>query len=495
MAKKAARRPARKTVRRTDSAGGNGKQSRRDGWSNVLTGLGGSKDKRKATTFKFTKRIPDDQLTAIYRANGFGRRVIDLIPNDMTRNWFKVTNDEDDEIKQKLEELGAQKALNHAMKMARLYGGSIVVMGIDDGRDLNKPIRTDKDGNPQNIKAVNYLTVFDRRDVTIQSTQIEKEIDSGRWGQPKQYRIMPRFRGEEVRVHASRVIRFDGADVPWREYESNAYWMDSVLEAVFEHIRQLGAVYDSAEFIVEAFVQTVIKIQNLFSMIAAGQDATLKKRLNWLDMTRHLANTELLDSNEEYQKHSSTVAGLAELIDRFMMAVSAATEIPVTLLMGRSPAGQNSTGESDIRFYYDGVRSRQRNEFAPAVEPLIDVIIASEDVKTKPDSWSIVFNPLHEMTAKEEAELYKLTAEGDERYILNQVLDPDVIGKYRFVGDHFNATPPSMTEDEFMPEEKEEDEPPPQVPPPTPPGAPPAVPPGTQQQPPVPPTVRPTAQG
>ncbi len=240
--------------------------------------------------------------------------------------------------------------------------------------------------------------------------------------------------------------------------------MDSVLEACYQHVRQLGAVYDSAEFIVEAFVQTVIKIKNLFAMIASGNDANLKRRLNWLDMSRHVANTELLDSEEDYAKHSSTVAGLSELIDRFMMAVSAPTGIPVTLLMGRSPAGQNATGEADVKFYYDNIRSSQRNEFAPAIEPLINYIIASAEITSKPDTWSIEFNPLHEMTSTEQATLYKTTAEGDAIYILNQVLDPDVIGRYRFVGDHFNADPPSMDEDEFFAEPEEEEEPPPTPP-------------------------------
>lgn len=462
---------------RKDSKGGNGKQGRSDGWENALTGLGTSKDKRRATKFAKGKKIGDDQLSAIYRGNGFGRRIIDLIPNDMTRNWLKITNDEDDQIKQKLEALGAQAKMNHAMKMARLYGGAIVIMGINDGQDLKEPVKSEK------VKSVDYLTVFDRRDVTIEPDQIESDIKTGRWGQPKQYEVQARFGSETFKVHASRVIQFDGAELAWREYEANSYWMDSVLEAVYEHIRQLGAVYDSAEFIVEAFVQTVIKIKNLLAMIASGNEALLKKRLNWLNMTRHIANTELMDAEEDYQKHSSTVAGLSEVIDRFMMGVSAATGIPVTLLMGRSPAGQNATGDADLTFYYDNVRAWQRNEFGPAIEPLIEYIIGSDDIKPKPEQWSIEFNPLHEPTSKEQAELYKLTAEGDQLYIMNQVIDPEVIGRHRFVGDHFNAEPPSMSEEDFFIEE-EEPEPAVVVPPP------PAVPPGTQ---PVPPQQQPPA--
>jgi phage-related protein (TIGR01555 family) len=376
------------------------------------------------------------------------------------------------------------------MKMARLYGGAIVVMGINDGQELDTPVKIAEDGKIEAIKSVDWLTVFDRRDITVNSDQIENKIDSGRFGEPKEYTINARFGGEQFKVHASRVIRFDGAELAWTEYEANGFWMDSVLQVAYEHVRQLGAVYDSSEFIVESFVQTVIKIKNLLQMIASKQQGLLKQRLNWLDMSRSIANTELLDSEEEYEKHSSTVQGLDALLDRFMMAVSAGTGIPVTLLMGRSPAGQNATGEADVRFYYDTIRSLQRNEFGPAVEPLIEYIFASDDFE-EPDTWSLEFNPLHEMTSVEESTLYKTTAEGDALYIQNQVLDPESIGRYRFVGDSFNATPPSMDEEEFLAEEEEEEEPTVPVPP-VPPGGQPPVPPGAPPQggtpPPAPPT-------
>jgi phage-related protein (TIGR01555 family) len=482
MTKKIAKRSSpRLTGLATSYSGGNGSQTRTDGWKNAITLIGTRKDKRKATTFEHTKLL-DSKLTAIYRSNGFGRRIIDLIPNDMTRNWFTITNDEDDDVAQKLEEIYAQKKLNHAMKMSRLYGGAIVLMGINDGGKLEDEVKTDEEGNPTSIKSVDFLTVFDKRDITIQSDDIESDVDSGRFGEPRFYTVQARFGGTTFKVHASRVIRFDGAELAWTEYEANEYWMDSVLQAAYEHVRQLGAVYDSSEFIVESFVQTVIKIKNLLQLIASGNQQLLKQRLNWLDMSRSVANTELLDADEEYEKHSSTVQGLDALLDRFMMAVSSATSIPVTLLMGRSPAGQNATGDADVRFYYDNVRSWQRNEFGPAVEPLIRYIFASEGFE-EPDTWSLEFNPLHDMTSTEEAELYKTTAEGDAIYINAQVLDPEVIGKYRVVGDSFNATPPSMSEEDFLGDEDDELEMPVIPPNGQPPGAPggqPPVPPGTQ---------------
>lgn len=465
--KTATKKPGSRS-RRTDSAPP--RSARKDGWTNLLTGLGGAKDKRRSSTFERASRIGDKQLAALYSSNGIARRIVDLPADDTSRNWFEITNDEEDKAKQKLEDLSAQMQLNHADKMARLYGGAIVVMGIDDGQEMTEPVKEDQ------IQKVDYLTVFDRRDVTLQADQIEKDITTGIFGQPNEYTVISRFGGEPFKVHASRVLRFDGAPLAWTEQLKNAYWMDSVLEAAYEPVRQLGAVFDSSEFITEDFIQTVIKVKNLLDLIARGDDDFVKQRLNLMDMSRHVANTLLIDSEEEYTKHSSTVAGLALLLDRFMMAVSAATGIPVTLLMGRSPAGQNATGEADVRFYYDKIRSRQRNELAPIVKKLLRYIFKSKELGAKePDSWSLAFNPLQEPTAEEEGQLYKATAEGDAIYIQNQVVDSLKIGEYRFAGDHFNFNPPTLDAKEF---EEEEIEDPPALPPSFPaPGFPPPVPP------------------
>lgn len=477
--KKAAKKPKRSKPkarsRRTDSTeakrdaylAGDAKSrkvNRSDGWKNAITGLGTNKDVRTGSVYVRDKKIGDNQLTAIWRANGFGRRVIDVIPDDVFRNWFKVTNDEGDKVKQKLEELRAQPKLKRAAKLARCYGGAIVLMGINDGGKLEDPV------NPDKIKSVDFLLTFDRREVTIQTTDVERDIMSGNFGQPRIYEIIPRFGsatipnttpgvaantaganigpGGRFRVHSSRVIRFDGAEIGWREYEQNAYWMDSVLEFVYEHIRQLGAVYDSSEFIVNDFVQTTIKIKNLLEMIAGGQDALLKQRLNYLDMSRSVANSILLDAEEEYVKHASSVAGLHQLLDKFMVALSAVTGIPVTRLFGRAPAGLNATGEGDLTNYYDDIRSAQANDYGPRIEPLVSYIWASQGF-TEPDAWSLKWNQLHIPTPEEEGQQYKATAEGDTLYINAQVLDPEFVARKRFVGDHFEYEPISMTQEEF----------------------------------------------
>ena len=57
-----------------------------------------------------------------------------------------------------------------------------------------------------------------------------------------------------------------------------------------------------------------------------------------------------------------TFTGLPDVYDRVMMDVAGAAKTPVTKLFGRSPAGMNATGESDMNNYYDYIDGLRENQ-------------------------------------------------------------------------------------------------------------------------------------
>lgn len=71
------------------------------------------------------------------------------------------------------------------------------------------------------------------------------------------------------------------------------------------------------------------------------------KRLDLLNLTKSATNTMILDAEEKYEKASKNISGIPELLDRFMLALSAVSGVPVSLLFGRSAAGMNATGDND----------------------------------------------------------------------------------------------------------------------------------------------------
>jgi hypothetical protein len=118
-----------------------------------------------------------------------------------------------------------------------------------------------------------------------------------------------------------------------------------------------------------------------------------------------------------------------------MLRLSAITNIPVAILMGREPAGLNATGESDFNIFYDKAMMQQQNDVAPKIVQLIDPLCAIR--KKKPSAIRILFEPLIQMTDAERAEVYLKVAQADNTYINNGVLTDDEVSESRFSKDGF----------------------------------------------------------
>ena len=84
-------------------------------------------------------------------------------------------------------------------------------------------------------------------------------------------------------------------------------------------------------------------------MLAVDNCKQVEQRANILNLSKSSLNTMIIDSEESYEKITTNISGISDIVDRFMLALSAVSGIPITLLFGRSPSGLNATGEADIR--------------------------------------------------------------------------------------------------------------------------------------------------
>jgi phage-related protein (TIGR01555 family) len=118
----------------------------------------------------------------------------------------------------------------------------------------------------------------------------------------------------------------------------------------------------------------------------------------------------VLDKDEEYDRKEISFATLPEVMQSFLQMAAGAADIPVTRLLGQSPAGMSATGESDMLNYYDRLSSIQSLEMTPALYRLDECLIRSA-LGTRPPEIFYSWSPLKQMTEKELAEIGKLHAE------------------------------------------------------------------------------------
>ena len=114
----------------------------------------------------------------------------------------------------------------------------------------------------------------------------------------------------------------------------------------------------------------------------------------------------LIDQKDDFATHQYSFSGLSEIYDSFMMDVAGAAEIPVTKLFGRSPAGLNATGESDLQNYYDSIEEKQEAHLRPVIDKLLPVMCMSE-FGAIPDDLDYTFNPVRRPTEEERKNLGK----------------------------------------------------------------------------------------
>lgn len=387
---------------------------RLDGWSNLLSGYGTSRDPGEATAPKLESSLTQYTLEAIYRSDGIGRRIIDIPAEDMTREWVNIEGDNGSDVASAMRSIRARESVEKGLRWAGLYGGSGLLMGVDDGRNLEQPVA------PM-TRGIRFLRVYDRHQIHWTTADLYSDPREERYGLPETVRITPSS-GMPFTVHESRMLWFDGEDVPERVRKQNSGWGDSRLQTVYRAMSRYAEAMGGTSSIIRDFITPVLKLNGLGDLIAAGREDEVKKRLEILGLSQAMLNVRLIDGEQEdYQKHASSVSGISDLLGELKHNLSSVSGVPQSKLFGRAPQGMNATGESDTREWYDRISSEQESKVVPAVERMVQII----DGGQSPDDRRVVCNPLWQPTAREQAETVKTVMEAMAAGVDRALITPE----------------------------------------------------------------------
>ena len=103
--------------------------TRSDGVVNAALNLGGRGDPVSHTKYAVPKILGRNNLSNIYRSDGLGKRVVDVIIDDGMREWIEA----DDNLIDEMKRLNAKAEITDAFRWGRLYGGAVIVALLDDG--------------------------------------------------------------------------------------------------------------------------------------------------------------------------------------------------------------------------------------------------------------------------------------------------------------------------------------------------------------------------
>jgi phage-related protein (TIGR01555 family) len=387
-----------------------------DAFSNPAARLGfGQNALLQATEYPLTRLTQNYALmNSLYRGNWLVQNIIDIIPTDMVKKWFRlgggIAAQAADRFFAAARKARLRESILTGLKWGRLYGGAVGLILIEgQTEDLSTPLELDA-VMPDSFRG---LYVLDRWNGVRPSPNVVTDIASPDFGLPEYYDISDPIGAVICRAHCSRVVRFAGRQLPMTETVAESHWGASEIESVYAEIVKRDNVSENiASLVFKACidVETVESLDQLFAI--GGQEAQRQfwETMKAQSMLKSNFGTKVMQRGDTFDQKQYAFAGLGEVYQNIMMDVAGASHIPVTKLFGRSSDGMNATGEGDLTNYYDYVENQRESGLRPALERLAPVIAMSAWGES-PDELEIEFEPLRTPTPAERADIAAKSAD------------------------------------------------------------------------------------
>jgi len=351
------------------------------------------------------------KLEAMYRGSWVVGAAVDTMAEDMTRAGITIKGSDDpqqiEQMNSALTRTGVWYALTELIKWSRLYGGAIALIVID-GQDPSTPLNMDTISKGQ----FKGLKVYDRWQL---QPAVNDLVQGGMYdGLPAYYDVTAGIaNGPRMRIHYTRAIRMIGIQLPLYQAIVEMGWGESVIERLYDRLVAFDTATAGAMNMLQKAHLRTVRISGLREVLAAGGQAEENLMTMFYHM-RDLQNNEgitLLDKDDEFATTSYTFSGLSDMILQFGQQISGALGIPLVRLFGQSPAGLSSTGESDMRMYYDSISAQQESRLRDGIYRVLQVLHRSLFGVAAPVNLDFDFTSLWQTGAKEKADIAAVVAD------------------------------------------------------------------------------------
>lgn len=424
---------------------------RADSWVNVVTGLGSSLvDKVRHTQPLPHWALPDDVLSDLFHSDATVRKIVTKRADDALRLGVRVHIPENGGghetatgIQDALDDLGVVGKVRECCYWETLYGGCALFIAVDDGQ-----YAIDSQALPINeagLREVLWLKPIDRTRIRA-SYELDDQDDDERsptYGEPLVYLIDMGLTGVQLRVHRSRLILFPGAVSTDYARRQRQGWGISAIDPVYEVLQRNATAWASAGNALANAQYVIYKLKGLSHMFSRNNgEETAKSRARAMEMAKSMINAVLIDSEDDYVRENPNFGNMPEMLNQFMLDVSSAVDMPATVLWGRSPAGENATGESDLQLWHSSIDAFREHHLRPRLQRLIEILMLSKSGPTAGkmiEGWRVHFPALRQLSDLEKADLRLKTSQADASDITQGILMPVEVALSRYRPEGYSA--------------------------------------------------------
>lgn len=331
--------------------------------------------------------MSQDAAIKLYRTSWLARNIIDMYAEDMTAAGVKWICDAQTAqiLERAFRRLHVWEVLTDAIRWSRLFGGAIVCIDMGDNQPANSI-------NPKSD--IIALRVFSRYEATPDVIQLDPE----RPGEPGKYKVTPRIYQQTFDLHCSRAIRFTGAKLPPEAAAQQQLWGDSVLNALKTPIERYNSALESVDELLKRCYLRFLGLQNFWQAMQETDSASaMGKAVAFINEMQNISGLTIADSADVFSSQQYSFGGLKDILMSMSQDNAGAAGVPLVRLFGMSPAGF-STGESDLRNYYDNILRAQESKLREPIQRIVKVVLESEGIQTDVD---FEFIPVQQPTEAE----------------------------------------------------------------------------------------------
>jgi phage-related protein (TIGR01555 family) len=374
--------------------------------------------RKSATNTLFTETITDANRKKMYD-RGIGGPIVDKLIDDALKNGFVIdkflTKEEPDrELTEKLVQLYESKVraeFDKAWKWSRLYGFSVLLLGIKDNKELNEP--ADSTSKVEYIIAIPETWV---QDVVYETADKDSFVTFPL--KIKQFRLLTDRFGTSALIDVSRVIIIEnpGLQEYWGDRQNRWGIGVSALDRPYNIITIVENMLWSAG-------QTMWRVGGGLLGIDMPPDANEEDREAALDSLGDINAKTVLAFPDGYKANilntASAVLNPAPYFEKMMEQLAGVTEYPKTILYGLS-TGAVTGSQLDRSTYYSKIVAKQN-----AISGVLKTVLMRLSGDT--GEWSIRWNSPYEMTEAERLGALKLQAQIDTEKVKSFTRTPDEI--------------------------------------------------------------------
>jgi phage-related protein (TIGR01555 family) len=183
-----------------------------------------------------------------------------------------------------------------------------------------------------------------------------------------------------------------------------------------------------------------------------GEGDSVIDRLKLANALRDNYSIFALDNNEqtpeEWQQFTLSLAGFSEVLSQNAELICATTQIPAIIMFGTSPKGFNSSGDIELRVWYDRVRGYQNSRLLPHLRTAYDYIQLDLFGEIDED-LTVEFKPLWTPSELEQSQIQLNKQQRNSAYVADGTLLREEV-RASLLEDPHSGYNTLLSEDEYL---------------------------------------------